>query len=60
MGKLWQLVKTALFGGLGILLPILLLFVILDEVFDLLFALAEPIVDLLLPRSVLESTDGRV
>ena len=58
MGKLWQLLKAALLGGLGILLPVLLLIVILEEIFDLLFALAEPVVDLVLPRSVLESTDG--
>ena len=32
MSKFWQLVKVALLGGLGILLPILLLFLILEEV----------------------------
>ncbi len=60
MSKFWQLVKVALLGGLGILLPILLLFLILEEVLQLMIALAEPVVDLLLPRSLLESASGPI
>ena len=51
---MWKFVKTALFGGLGILLPILLLVIVLKEFVELLIALATPIADLL-PEKLIES-----
>ena len=51
---MWRFVKTALFGGLGILLPLLLLFIVLKEFVELLIGLATPIADLL-PKKVIES-----
>lgn len=51
---MWRFLKTALFGGLGILLPILLLIIVLKEFVELLIGLATPIADLL-PKKVIES-----
>jgi uncharacterized membrane protein len=51
---MWKFVKTALFGGLGILLPILLLVIVLKEFVELLIGLATPIADLL-PEKLIES-----
>jgi len=51
---MWKFVKTALFGGLGILLPILLLVIVLKEFVELLIALATPIADLL-PQKLIDS-----
>ena len=58
MNKFWELVKAALVGGLGILLPILLLFLLLEEVLHLAAAIAAPVADLILPKSLLESASG--
>jgi uncharacterized membrane protein len=60
MSRFWQLIKAALVGGLGILLPILLLFLLLEEVLRLAAAIAAPVADLLLPKSLLESAAGPV
>ena len=43
---MWKFVKNALFGGLGVLLPILLLIIVLKEFVELLIGLATPIADL--------------
>ena len=51
---MWKFVKTALFGGLGILLPILLLVIVLKEFVELLIGLATPIADSL-PKELIES-----
>jgi uncharacterized membrane protein len=51
---MWKFVKTALFGGLGILLPILLLVIVLKEFVELLIGLATPIANLL-PEKLIES-----
>ncbi|MGD2141410.1 MAG: hypothetical protein PVH25_13505, partial [Burkholderiales bacterium] len=58
MGRAWRLVKEALIRGLGILLPVLLLILVLGEMVQLAVALAEPIADVLLPGSFLESEYG--
>jgi len=52
---MWNFLKKALFGGLGILLPILLLIIVLKEFVELLIGLATPIADLL-PQKLIEST----
>ena len=49
---MWRFLKTALFGGLGILLPILLLVIVLKEFVELLIGLATPIADLLPPKLI--------
>ncbi len=51
---MWRFLKTALFGGLGVLLPILLLIIVLKEIVELLVGLATPIADLL-PQRMIES-----
>jgi uncharacterized membrane protein len=51
---MWSFLKKALFGGLGILLPILLLIIVLKEFVELLIGLATPIADLL-PEKLIES-----
>jgi len=51
---MWKFFKKALFGGLGILLPILLLVIVLKEFVELLIGLATPIADLL-PKKLIES-----
>ena len=51
---MWKFVKNALFGGLGVLLPILLLIIVLKEFVELLIGLATPIADLL-PKEMIES-----
>ncbi len=52
---MFQLLKSALFRGLLILLPILFLIIILKEFVALIIGLATPIADLLFPASVIES-----
>lgn len=49
---MWKFLKTALFGGLGILLPLLLLVIVLKEFVELLIGLATPIADLLPPKLI--------
>ena len=49
---MWSFLKKALFGGLGILLPILLLIIVLKEFVELLIGLATPIADLLPPKLI--------
>jgi len=51
---MWGFLKRALFGGLGILLPLLLLVIVLKEFVELLIGLATPIADLL-PEKLIES-----
>jgi uncharacterized membrane protein len=51
---MWSFLKKALFGGLGILLPILLLIIVLKEFVELMIGLATPIADLL-PKKLIES-----
>jgi len=54
MSTLWRPMKAALLNGLGILLPVLLLLLILQEVVSFAAALA----DLALPGRLLESVSG--
>jgi uncharacterized membrane protein len=51
---MWKFVKTTLFGGLGILLPLLLFVILIKEFIELLIGLATPIADLL-PSKLIES-----
>ena len=51
---MWKFFKNALFGGLGVLLPILLLIIVLKEFVELLIGLATPIADLL-PKEMIEN-----
>jgi len=51
---MWKFLKTALFGGLGVLLPILLLIIVLKEFVELLIGLATPIADLF-PSDMIEN-----
>jgi len=60
MKKLLEFFSATAFGGLAILLPLLLLYVVFDEVLALIVALATPIADLILPRSVSEAIDTPV
>lgn len=60
MKKFWELVGATALGGLAILLPLLLLYVLLDEVLSLIVALATPIADLILPKSVSEAIHSPV
>ena len=46
MKKLTQFVKTSLLGGLLVLLPLMLFFLLVDELLGLVVALATPIADL--------------
>jgi uncharacterized membrane protein len=46
MGRLIDFLKTTAFGGLFVLLPILLLYLLVAEALDLIVALATPIADL--------------
>lgn len=55
MKKILELAGTTAITGLSILLPILLLYVLLDEVLALIVALATPIADVVLPASVSEA-----
>jgi uncharacterized membrane protein len=53
MKKILEFLKTSAFGGLFVLLPLLLLYLLLSEVFDLVIALATPIADLF-PKETFE------
>jgi uncharacterized membrane protein len=57
MKRFLELLSGTALAGLAILLPLLLLYVVLDEVLSLIVALATPIADLILPRSVSEAID---
>lgn len=46
MKKILEFLKTSALGGLFVLLPLLLLYLLLSEVFELVIALATPIADL--------------
>lgn len=46
MKQLTQFIKTTLLGGLLVLLPLMLFFLLIDELFGLVVALATPIADL--------------
>ena len=52
--------KSTMLKGLFILLPILLLFLLLAEIFQLLVALATPLADLIFPPDVLENVKEEV
>jgi len=60
MKRFLELLSATALGGLAILLPLLLLYVVLDEVVSFIVALATPIADLILPRSVSEAIDTPV
>jgi len=60
MKRFMELLSATALGGLAILLPLLLLYVVFDEVLVLIVALATPIADLILPRSVSEAIDTPV
>ena len=46
MKKLTQFVKTSLLGGILVLLPLMLFYLLVDELLGLVVALATPIADL--------------
>ena len=46
MGRLMDFLKTTALGGLFVLLPVLLLYLLVSEALDLIVALATPIADL--------------
>ena len=58
MKRFWELVSASVLGGLVILLPILLLYVLLEEVLSLIVALATPMADLILPVSVIDAINA--
>jgi uncharacterized membrane protein len=53
MKKILEFLKTSAIGGLFILLPVLLLYLLLKEIFDLVVELATPIADLF-PKDTFE------
>ena len=46
MKKITEFLKTSLIGGLLVLLPLVLFYLLMDEIIELLIALATPIADL--------------
>ena len=54
MKNLIELLKTMLLGGLFVLLPVLLLYLILSEMVGLIIALGTPIADTLLPEGTIQ------
>lgn len=60
MKRFFELFSATALGGVAILLPILLLYVLLDEVLGLIVALATPIADLIFPKSVSEAINAPV
>ena len=58
MRALGRFLKTTALGGLFVLLPVLLLLVILEEVFQLLIALATPIADVVFPKRLLDALEN--
>ena len=59
MGKLMDFLKTTALGGLFVLLPILLLYLLIAEALDLIVALATPIADLF-PKGTFDRIDHPV
>ena len=53
-------ITSAALRGLFILLPVLILFLLFAEIFQLLIVLATPLADLVFPPEVLESVKGKV
>lgn len=49
MKGLWEFLKTTLLGGLVVLLPLLIFYLLMDELIDIFIALATPIADLFPP-----------
>ena len=60
MKKFFEGIGSSALKGLFILLPILLLYLLLAEIFQLLVALATPIADALFPANVLENIKEEV
>jgi uncharacterized membrane protein len=60
MKPILNFLKTTFVGGLFILLPLLLLQLMLDEIFQLLVALATPIADLILSKEWVDSLNAPV
>ena len=56
MKQLTEFFKTVILGGLFVLLPLLLLYLLLDEMFELVVALATPIADLF-PKDTFEDVN---
>jgi uncharacterized membrane protein len=56
MKQLLEFLKTTAMGGLFVLLPILLLYLLLAEALDLIVALATPIADLF-PKATFEKVE---
>ncbi len=56
MGRLMDFLKTTALGGLFVLLPVLLLYLIIGEALDLIVALATPIADLF-PKETFDRVD---
>ena len=59
MKQLLEFLKTTAMGGLFVLLPILLLYLLLAEALDLIVALATPIADLF-PKATFEKVEFQV
>ena len=59
MGRLMDFLKTTAMGGLFVLLPVLLLYLIIAEALDLIVALATPIADLF-PKGTFDRVDYHV
>jgi uncharacterized membrane protein len=60
MKKLLQPIGAAALTGLTILLPLLLMYMLLDEVLGLIVALAAPVADLVFPPSVTAAIEAPV
>jgi len=56
MKKMIEFFKTSLVGGLLVLLPLVLLYLLMNEIIDLLIALATPIADLF-PRGLFDNLE---
>jgi uncharacterized membrane protein len=55
MKKIFRCLGRVALSGLAILLPLLLLYVLLDEVFMLIVALATPVAEVILPGKVIDA-----
>lgn len=55
MKKLLDFLKTTILGGLFVLLPVILIYLALAEVFDVLVLIATPIADLFFPGHFVET-----
>ena len=60
MKKIGEGIKSAALTGLFILLPVLLLYLLLAEIFQLLVALATPLADIIFPPDALENIKEEV